>query len=219
MKLLITGILAILIPITAFADDQKIPTLSSSCQIRSVPGGRDGSTVQYSWKITAESTEDRVLSIEQLTRNEQSSPLPDLRGYQRFMICKAGSLHEKEFRLEVDQAPDGGERAYWFEGFLTSLINEDIPLPESATVAVTTRQISDEKETGHLVGVTVSQNGRELSRHYIYIRFMSLADAQDSPIWRRMTEGREIQDGNVYQDFTEAKSWEPRMRRFTELDK
>lgn len=219
MKNLITGILAIFIPITAFADDQKIPTISSACQIRSIPGGGDGSTVEYTWKITAKTTEDRVLSVEQLTHNKRSSKLPDLRGYQRILFCKAGSLHEKEIRLEVDQAPEGGERAYWFEGFLTSLINEDIPLPESATVAVTTRQISDEKETGHLVGVTVSQKGRELSRHYIFISFMSLADAQDSPIWRRLTEGREIQDGNVYQDFTEAKSWEPRMRRFTELDK
>jgi len=135
------------------------------------------------------------------------------------MFCQAGSLHEKEFRLEVDQAPDGGGRAYWFKGFLTSLINEDIPLPESATVAVTSRRICDEKEAGHLVGVTVSRKGRELSRHYIFISFMSLADAQSSPIWRRTTEGRETQDGNVYQDFTEAKSWEPRIRRFTELEK
>lgn len=135
------------------------------------------------------------------------------------MFCEAGSLHEKEIRLEVDQAPEGGERAYWFEGFLTSLINEDIPVPESATVAVTTRQVTDEKETGHLVGVTVSQEGRELSRHYIFIRFMTLADAQASPIWRRMTEGREVRDGNVYQDFTDANVWEPRIRRFTELDK
>jgi|GEM_PF-6310097 len=81
MKNLIIGALAIFISITAFADDQEIPTISSSCQIRSLPGGRDGSTVQYSWKITAKSTEDRVLSIEQLTRNEQPSPFPDLRGY------------------------------------------------------------------------------------------------------------------------------------------
>lgn len=171
--------------------------------------------------ITAMSREDRVLSVEQLTRNEQPSPLPDLRGYQRLMFCKAGSLHEKEIRLEVDQAPEGGERAYWFEGFLTSLINEDISLPESATVAVTTRQISDDKEAGHLIGVTVYQKGRELvlSRHYIFVSFMSLADVQESPIWRRMTDGREIRDGNVYQDFTETESWKPRMRYFTGLDK
>jgi hypothetical protein len=86
-------------------------------------------------------------------------------------------------------------------------------------VAVTTRQISDGKETGHLIGVTISQEGRELSRHYIFIRFMSLELAQSEPIWRRMTEGQEVQDGNVYQDFAEADVWEPRIRQFTELEK
>lgn len=37
----------------------------------------------------------------------------------------------------MDQAPDEGDRAYWFEGFRPRLDNEDIPVPESATVAVT----------------------------------------------------------------------------------
>jgi len=223
MKYLTPALLAILVPISTLAENTEIPAISSSCQIRLIPGGRDGSTVEHTWKITAKTTEDQVLSVEQLTRNERPQPvptLPDLRGYKKFMFCKAGSLHEKEIKLEVDQAPDGGERAYWFEGFLTSLINEDIPLPEAATVAVTTRQISDEQEKGHLVGVTVSQDGREISRHFIFISYISPADLQKSPLWAELTEReRELRDGKTYQDFTDAKSWKPRMRRFIELEK
>jgi hypothetical protein len=220
MKIFVAPILSLLIPITAIAEDQQIPRISSTCQIRSLPGGRDGSTVEYSWKITAKTTEDCVLSVEQLTRNQRPSPFPDLRGYQKFLYCKPGSPHEKEIRLVVDQAPDGGDRAYWFEGFLTSLINKDVPLPESATVSATTRVISDEDGPGHLIGITVSDNGRELSRHFIFVSFWSPADLQNSPLWAEMTEQeRDLRDGNVYQFFTEAKSWEPRIRRFEEFDK
>jgi hypothetical protein len=220
MKEFCAVVIVFLVPITAFAEQGDSPTLSSACQIRSLPGGKDGSTVEYSWKITAKTTEDRVLSVEQLTRSERPSPLPDLRGSQKFLYCKAGSPHEKEIRLEVDQAAHGGERAYWLEGFLTSLINEDVPLPESATVSVTTRQISDDDEPGHLIGITVSSNGRELSRHYIFISFWSPADLQAAPLWSELNENeRDLRDGNVWQTFTEAKGWEPRIRRFTELDK
>jgi hypothetical protein len=87
-------------------------------------------------------------------------------------------------------------------------------------VSATTREISVEDESGHLIGITVSDKGRELSRHFIFVSFWSPADLQNSPLWAEMTEQeRDLRDGNVYQFFTEAKSWEPRIRRFEELDK
>jgi hypothetical protein len=223
MKSVVATVFALMMPVTTLAQDSQPLAVSSTCQIRSIPGGRDGSTVEYSWKIATRSDQDRIVSVEQLTRSSRPLPLPslpDLRGYQRFLYCKAGSEHEKEIRLEVDQAPDGGERAYWFEGFLTSLINEDIPLPKSATMSVTTRQIKDDDKPGHLIGITVSDKEREISRHFIFISLWSPTELQNSPLWSEMTEReRDLRDGNVYQWFTEAKSWEPKIQRFEELDR
>ncbi|MCO6458484.1 MAG: hypothetical protein J5I93_24530 [Pirellulaceae bacterium] len=71
MKGLVTSILWLLIPLAAFAEEQEIPAISSACQFRSLPGGRDGSTVEYSWKITAKAREDRVLSVNHLTRDSK----------------------------------------------------------------------------------------------------------------------------------------------------
>ncbi len=222
MKSILATVFILLVPVTTRAQDPQPLAVSSTCQIRAIPGGRDGSTVEYSWKIATKSDQDRVVSVEQLTRSSRPLPLPsipDLRGYQRFLYCKAGSAHEKEIRLEVDQAPDGGDRAYWFEGFLTSLINEDIPLPKSATISVTTREIKEDNKPGHLIGITVSEKDRELSRHVIFIRLWSPQDLQKSSFWFELTEQeRELHDGNVYQFFTEAKEWESKMRRFEELD-
>ena len=103
---------------------------------------------------------------------------------------------------------------------MTSLINEDVPLSESATVSVTTRQVNNEDESGHLLGIMVSDSGREISRHYLFISFVSLAELHNSPIWAELSDQeRDLRDGNVIQFFTEAKSWEPAIRRFMELEK
>ena len=107
MKALISTILSLLLPITAFAEDHVIPSLSSGFKIRSLPGERDGSTVEYSWTITAETSEDRVLSVDQLIREPESG----VRGGTRhFEYCKPGSTHEQEIILKVDQNPDGEDR-------------------------------------------------------------------------------------------------------------
>jgi hypothetical protein len=223
MKQYLIVIAVAMFPMAAFGEDQQTLSISSTCQVRSLPGGRDGSTVEYIWKIKASAEKECLLSVEQLTRSQRPLPLPtlpDLRGYRRLLYCEAGSTHEKEIRLEVDQALEGGQRAYWFEGFMISLINEDIPLSESATVSVTTRQINDEDESGHLLGITVSDKGREISRHYLFISFVSLAELQNAPIWAELNDQeRDLRDGDVIQFFTEAKSWEPAIRRFTDLDK
>ena len=219
MKHYVIALISILIPLTGFAEDQQVPTISSTCQITSIPGGRDGSTVEYTWKISAKASEDRVLSVYQLTRTHPEGQTPLYRGWQKFLYCESGSPHEKEIRLEVDQAPNGGERAFWFEGFLTGFINEDIPLPESATVSVTTRQISDKDEPGHLIDINVANKGRQLSRHFIFISFWSPADLQNALPPEASEEEREARDGNAWNIFTDPKGWEPKFRRFSEFDK
>lgn len=204
---------------TAFANDQQTPAISSTCQIRSSPGGKDGSTVEYSWKTTAKTSEDRVLSVYQLTRTHPAGEPAMIRGWQKFLYCKAGTTHEKETKLKVDQALDGGERAYWFEGFLTGLINEDISLPKSAAVSVTTRQITGGDNPGHLIDITVSNDDREISRHFIFVSFWSPADLQE--FLSGLTEKeRELRDGNVWQDIiTDAVLLKSSLRRFEASDK
>lgn len=214
MKSLIFTILSLLIPITSFAEGSVTPTLSSDCQIRSLPSERNRSTVEYSWKITAETSEDRVLSVDQLTRDPESG----VRGGTRhFEYCKPGSTHEQEIILKVDQNSDGEERACWFEGLVENA-NFDIPLPESAVVSVSTRQISGDDEAGHLIGITVSNNGRELRRHFIFISFVSPAELQNALPAELSEEEREPRDGNEWQIFTDPKGWEPAFRRLMELE-
>jgi len=215
MKSLVTAILWLLIPLAAFAEEQQIPAISSTCQIRAMPGDKDGSTVEYSWKITAKPREDQVLSVDHLTWD----PKLGARGVTRhFKYCKPGSTHEQAIIFKVGQHPDDGERACWFEG-LAQAPNLEVPLPESAVVSVTTRQISGNDRPGHLISVTVSNNGREFRRHFIFINFISPADLQrllPSDLGEREREPR---DGNEWEIFTDAKSWKPTFRRFIELDK
>ena len=153
MKNIIAPIFLTLIPLTGSADGQQVPAVASTCQIRSLPGGMDGATVEYSWKITATPREDRVMSVDHLTRD----PKLGVRGVTRhFEYCKAGSTHQQEILFKVDQSPDNAERACWFEGLVKNP-NLDVSLPSSAVVSVTTRQISGDDGPGHLIGITVSR--------------------------------------------------------------
>ncbi len=63
MKIAYTVMVLFLLPITAFADGRDVPAISSTCVVRSSPAGRDGSTVEYTWKIMAEAKEQRVMSV------------------------------------------------------------------------------------------------------------------------------------------------------------
>ena len=137
MKHLIVPIVLSLISFTAFAKEQQVLGISNTCQIRSLPRQGDGSTVEYLWKITAKTSEDRVLSVDHLTRD----PKLGTRGVTRhFEYCKPGSLHEQEIILKVGQAPDEEERMFRFGG-LVATDNLDVALPEAADVSVATRQI------------------------------------------------------------------------------
>jgi hypothetical protein len=192
--------------------------MSSTCQIRSLPGGRDGSTVEYSWKITAktpQANEDRVLSVVHLTREPKWGP----RGSRQFLYCKAGSTHEIEITLKVNQSHEGGEREFWFEGFLDEGHGKKTPLPESAVASATTRQIGRADDHGQLIGIKVSDDGQELRRNFIFISFISPADLQKALPPDLGEDEREPRDGNEWFIFTDPKGWKPAFRRFTELDK
>lgn len=211
----VVAIVSLLIPVAAFAAADQTPAVSSTCQITSRPGGKDGSTVEYSWKITAKTREDRVLSVDHLTRD----PKLGVRGVTRhFEYCKPGSTHEQEIVFKVGRTPDDGGKKGWFEGLVQNP-NLDVALPESAVVSVTTRQISGDDGPGHLISITVSNKGREICRHFIFINFISPADLQRLLPSELGAHEREPRDGNKWQIFTDPKSWKPTFRRFTELDK
>ena len=74
--------------------------------------------------------------------------------------------------LEQFQPADDEERACWIEGLIE---NRPLPLPESAVVSVTTRQVSDNDGSGHLISLIVESEGRELCRHFIFINFIIFA--------------------------------------------
>ena len=214
MNSLATAMLLTLIPVTAFAQEQQIPAVSSTCRIRSLPGSSDGSTVEYSWKITAKTPEDRVLSVDHLTRD----PKLGTRGVTRhFEYCKPGSTHQQEIILKLGQTSDDGGRASWFEGLVENP-NLNVPLPESAVVSVTTRQISSDDGPGHLISINVSNNGREICRHFIFINFISPADLQRLLPSDLDQHEREPRDGNQWQIFTAPESWKSEFGRFMELD-
>ena len=80
MKSPIVAVPLLLIAITAIAEDRQTPTISSTCQIGSRPGGTNGSTVGYTWKITARTGEDCVLSGNQLTRSHPAGQPSMIRG-------------------------------------------------------------------------------------------------------------------------------------------
>ena len=215
MKLFIVSIVLLLMPFSGFADDQEVPTISTTCQFRSLPDGKDGATIEYSWKITATPRADRVLSVDHLTRD----PKLGARGVTRhFEYCKAGSTHQQEIIFKVGSSPDDGARACWFEGLVANA-SLKVPLPKAAVLSVTTRQVSSEEGKGHLIGITVSNNGREMLRHYLFINFISAADLQGL-LPSDLGEGeRELRDGNEWQIFTDPKTWRPTFERFTELEK
>ena len=215
MKHLIVPIGLILISFTAFAEEQKVPGISNTCQIRSLPGQGDGSTVEYLWKITAKTSEDCVLSVDHLTRDLKLGT----RGVTRHLeYCKPGSLHEQEIILKVGQAPDDKERAFRFGGLVTNP-NLDVALPESADVSVTTRQISGGDGPGHLISILVSNEGREIFRHLIFISFISPAELQRLLPPDLAEHEREPRDGNEWGIFTDPDSWKPTFQRYLELDK
>ncbi len=212
MRSLVTAILWLLIPFTAIAEEPQIPAISSTCQFRSLPSEKDGSTVAYAWKITANPREDRVLSVDHLTRD----PKLGIRGVTRyFEYCKPGSTHEQEVILKVGQPADDEERACWFEGLVE---NRPLPLPESAVVSVTTRQVSDNDGSGHLISIIVKNEGRELCRHFIFINFISPADLQRLLPSELGEDEREPGDENKWSIFTDPKNWKSTFQRFTELD-
>ncbi len=215
MKVVVACILWLLIPLAAFAEGPPLPAISSMCELRSLSGGNDGSTLEYSWKITAKTREDRVLSVDHLTRD----PNLGARGVTRhFEYCKQGTTHEQEIIFTVGQTPDDGTRACWFKGLAenSSLV---IPVPESAVVSVTTRQVTGEAASGHLIGVNVMNKGREICRHFIFINFISPAELQRLLPADLGKDEREPRDGNEWQIFTDPKTWQPTFHRFTELDK
>ena len=84
------------------------------------------------------------MSVVQLRRSvlKNLGDEPWILGWEKVLWCDADSTQQKEITLEIDQAPDRGERAFWFEGFVVQK-NEDYALPKSASVSVTTREVHD----------------------------------------------------------------------------
>jgi hypothetical protein len=219
MKIAYAAMGVFLLPITAFADAPQVPTISSTCIVRSSPGDRDGSTVEYTWKITAKAKEQRVMSVVQLRRSvlENLGDEPWILGWEKALWCDADSTQQKEITLEIDQAPDGGERAFWFEGFVVQR-NEDYALPKSASVSVTTREVRDEEDPGQLIDITVSnESGREISRHFVFISYASPADypefAKEADV-----DPTEQWKTSVWQDFMDPPEVKQEFRRFEALN-
>jgi len=208
MKSLVTAILSLVIPITAFAEQQQSPTISSTCHIS------EAALVEYSWTISATTGGDSVLSVVELVR--RSGEQPSTRGYQTVLWSKAASKQEKQIGLKVGRSVEGGQRAIWFSGDLLASRNDDILIPESASVSVATRQISREDDSGHVVAITVSKNGAELNRHIIFISVSSTADHPDL-----VAAVRKHQDKGVPQLTHRRfiKTPEREFRRYSALDK
>ena len=220
MKIAYTVMALFLLPITAFADGRDVPAISSTCVVRSSPGGRDGSTVEYTWKIRAKAKEQRVMSVVQLRRSvlKNLGDEPWIMGWEKVLWCDPGSTQQEEITLEIDQAPDGGERAFWFEGFVVQR-NEDQALPKSASVSVTTREVHDEEQPGQLIDITVSnENGREISRHFVFISYASPADYPEFAKKADVDPAKQIK-ATVWQDFMDPPEVKRAFRRYESLSK
>jgi hypothetical protein len=168
----------------------------------------------------AKARERRVMSVVQLRRSVLEN-LGDefwMKGWEKVLWCDPGSTQQKEITLEIDQAPDGGERAFWFEGFVVQR-NEDHALPKSASVSVTTREVHDKEQPGQLIDITVSgENGREISRHFVFISYASPADYPEFAKKADVDPAKQIK-ATVWQDFMEPPEVKRSFRRFASLSK
>ncbi|WP_144972580.1 hypothetical protein [Bremerella volcania] len=209
MKTYLAALMMLVTPLVTMAEEENVPSISSTCVVRSRPGGRDGSTVEYTWTITAKAAkEKRILSVAQMRRSviENLGEEPWILGWEKALWLDPGSSRQEEITLEIDQAPDGGERSYWFEGFVVER-NEDMALPETASITATTTEVDSDDDAGQLIDITVAdEKGREISQHFIYLRYVKTEDYEEfakeadvdpgkqwkTTVWQRFMDPNEV---------------------------